>query len=71
MNRLILLIALLSVNITSAFRVDWVVPCSFQHKLIQNNNENISRTFIYPNILFFNISTYEIPKHNINYIQII
>ena len=41
MNRIILLIALLSVNITSAIRVDWVVPCSFQHKLIQNNNENI------------------------------
>ena len=41
MNRINLLIALLSINITSAVRVDWVVPCSFQHKLIQNNNENI------------------------------
>ena len=48
MNRLILLCMLLNVSdISDAVITDWVVPCAFQHKLIQNTHYGTNIQFFY------------------------
>ena len=48
MNRLILLCIILKVScISDAVRMDWVIPCAFQHKLIPNTHYGTKIQFFY------------------------
>ena len=48
MNRLILLCMLLNIScISDAVRMDWVIPCAFQHKLIPNTHYGTKIQFFY------------------------